>query len=179
MRPTACSGSSLCSAQGPTTEAGVFPAGRRIQGDWGNRAPASYEKNVQSMSASKASNPKLEWRRRLFGRISPNGTATFCWFGGYNRLEPQQLVFSGVSPEGRVRETSMRTVMAFPRCALAGRLLGSAALLCSSALFCTPALQAQEVAPSVRIVNRIDERNLVTLKGNTTRRPKRRMIAGQ
>jgi hypothetical protein len=73
----------------------------------------------------------------------------------------------GFSPKERYGKTSMRTVMAFPRCALSGALLGTAALLCSSALICTPALQAQEIAPSVRIVNRIDERNLVKLKGNT------------
>ncbi|MGP8184685.1 MAG: Ig-like domain repeat protein [Terracidiphilus sp.] len=48
-----------------------------------------------------------------------------------------------------------------PHCALAG------ALLCSTALVCTPALPAQGVAPKIRIVNRIDESQLVTLKGNT------------
>jgi len=61
----------------------------------------------------------------------------------------------------------MRTVMASPRCVLAGAVLGSAALLGSSALICSMPLPAQEVVPSVRIVNRIDEHSLVTLKGNT------------
>ena len=36
-----------------------------------------------------------------------------------------------------------------------------------SAMLCSMAGIAQQVAPTVRIVNRIDERNLVTLKGNT------------
>jgi subtilase family serine protease len=37
----------------------------------------------------------------------------------------------------------------------------------ASALFCCSALMAQEYAPKVRIVNRIDASQLVTLKGNT------------
>jgi hypothetical protein len=41
------------------------------------------------------------------------------------------------------------------------------ALLCASALFSAPNLIAQSFAPTVRIVDRIDESNLVTLKGNT------------
>ncbi len=55
----------------------------------------------------------------------------------------------------------MRAMSSLPHCALAG------ALLCSTALVCTPALPAQGVAPKIRIVNRIDESQLVTLKGNT------------
>jgi hypothetical protein len=55
----------------------------------------------------------------------------------------------------------MRSVKAFPHYVLAG------ALLCSTALLCSPALKAQSFAPSIRIVDRIDESNLVTLKGNT------------
>jgi len=41
------------------------------------------------------------------------------------------------------------------------------ALLCASALFSAPRLIAQSFAPTVRIVDRIDETSLVTLKGNT------------
>jgi subtilase family serine protease len=48
-----------------------------------------------------------------------------------------------------------------PSCALA------CALLCSTALLSNSALPAQEVAPAIRIVDRIDESKLVTLKGNT------------
>jgi len=55
----------------------------------------------------------------------------------------------------------MRSVKAFPICLLAG------ALLCSTALLCSPALKAQSFAPAIRIVDKIDESNLVTLKGNT------------
>ena len=86
--------------------------------------------------------------------------------------------FGGFPPKEGSGKTSMRTVMASPHCALAGAVLGSAALLCSSSLLCTPALQAQEVAPSVRIANRIDERNLVALKGNIHPAAKARMMAG-
>jgi subtilase family serine protease len=39
--------------------------------------------------------------------------------------------------------------------------------LAAVALFCCTALTAQQFAPAVRIVNRIDESQLVTLKGNT------------
>jgi hypothetical protein len=55
----------------------------------------------------------------------------------------------------------MRSIKAFPITLLAGAFLSSAALLCGSGLI------AQAVAPSIRIVNRIDENQLVTLKGNT------------
>ncbi len=55
----------------------------------------------------------------------------------------------------------MRTMSSIPHCVLAG------AMLCSTALVCSPALEAQGVAPKIRIVNRIDESNLVTLRGNT------------
>jgi subtilase family serine protease len=50
-------------------------------------------------------------------------------------------------------------------CALASALLG--ALICSTALLGSPVMAAQGVAPAIRIVDRIDESNLVTLKGNT------------
>ena len=49
----------------------------------------------------------------------------------------------------------MRPISSFPLCVLA------------SAVLCSMAGMAQQVAPTVQIVNRIDERNLVTLKGNT------------
>ena len=39
--------------------------------------------------------------------------------------------------------------------------------LCSAALLCSSVLTAQRFAPTLRIVNRIDESSLVTLKGNT------------
>ena len=41
------------------------------------------------------------------------------------------------------------------------------ALLCSTALLCASVLTAQRFAPTVRIVNRVDDTSLVTLKGNT------------
>ena len=49
----------------------------------------------------------------------------------------------------------MANLRTLPLCVLAGALL------------CSAALPAQRFAPTVRIVNRIDESNLVTLKGNT------------
>jgi subtilase family serine protease len=55
----------------------------------------------------------------------------------------------------------MRSIKAFPFGLLAGALLGSTALLCSSGLM------AQSFTPVRRIVNKIDESQLVTLKGNT------------
>ncbi|MGA3082119.1 MAG: protease pro-enzyme activation domain-containing protein, partial [Terracidiphilus sp.] len=54
----------------------------------------------------------------------------------------------------------MRSISSLPLYALAG------ALLCSTALLCTPASMAQGLAPAVRIVDRIDESQLVTLRGN-------------
>jgi hypothetical protein len=58
-------------------------------------------------------------------------------------------------------KTTMRSIKAFPFGLLAGALLGSTALLCSSGLM------AQSFTPVRRIVNKIDESQLVTLKGNT------------
>jgi hypothetical protein len=55
----------------------------------------------------------------------------------------------------------MRSFSSLSQYALAG------ALLCSTALLCTPASPAQGLAPAIRIVDRIDESQLVTLKGNT------------
>ncbi len=55
----------------------------------------------------------------------------------------------------------MRSIKAFPFGRLAGALLGSTALLCSSGL------TAQSFTPTTRIVNKIDESQLTTLKGNT------------
>jgi subtilase family serine protease len=55
----------------------------------------------------------------------------------------------------------MRSIKAFPFGRLAGALLGSTALLCSSGL------TAQSFTPARRIVDRIDESRLATLKGNT------------
>ena len=55
----------------------------------------------------------------------------------------------------------MRSMISLPSCVLAG------AMLCSTALLGGSTLAAQEVAPAIRIVDRIDESNLVTLKGNT------------
>ena len=49
--------------------------------------------------------------------------------------------------------------------ALACSAHGFAAQPCTASL--TASLAAQTVAPTVRIVNRIDESQLVTLKGNT------------
>ena len=55
----------------------------------------------------------------------------------------------------------MRSIETFPFGRLAGALLGSTALLCSSGL------TAQSFTPTTRIVDKIDESQLVTLKGNT------------
>ncbi|MGD0859527.1 MAG: Ig-like domain repeat protein [Terracidiphilus sp.] len=49
----------------------------------------------------------------------------------------------------------MHLMRSLPLCALAG------------ALFCSPAAMAQQFAPTVRIVDKIDESQLVTLRGNT------------
>ena len=59
----------------------------------------------------------------------------------------------------------MRSMNSLSHCALASALLG--ALICSTALLGSPVMAAQGVAPAIRIVDRIDESNLVTLKGNT------------
>jgi subtilase family serine protease len=75
-------------------------------------------------------------------------TATFC-------------VFGGLTPKEGEGKTTMRSMSFLPHRASA------CALLCFTALFCGSALTAQEVAPAIRIVDRIDESNLVTLKGNT------------
>ena len=45
--------------------------------------------------------------------------------------------------------------------------VGVVAPLCSVALLCSSILAAQRFAPTVRIVNRIDNSSLVSLKGNT------------
>jgi hypothetical protein len=58
-------------------------------------------------------------------------------------------------------KTTMRSIKASPFSLLAGALLGSTALLCSSGL------TAQSFTPTTRIVDKIDESQLVTLKGNT------------
>jgi hypothetical protein len=58
-------------------------------------------------------------------------------------------------------KTNMRSIKAFPFGRLAGALLGSTALLCSSGL------TAQSFTPTTRIVDKIDESRLTTLKGNT------------
>jgi hypothetical protein len=58
-------------------------------------------------------------------------------------------------------KTTMRSIKAFPSSLLAGALLGSTALLCSSGL------TAQSFTPTTRVVDKIDESQLVTLKGNT------------
>jgi len=55
----------------------------------------------------------------------------------------------------------MRSVKAFPLCVLVGALLGSTVLFPSSASM------AQSIAPAIRIVDKIDESNLVTLRGST------------
>ena len=55
----------------------------------------------------------------------------------------------------------MLSIKAFPYGILAGALLGSTALLCSSGL------TAQSFTPTTRIVDKIDESQLTTLKGNT------------
>ncbi|MGD0096379.1 MAG: protease pro-enzyme activation domain-containing protein [Terracidiphilus sp.] len=55
----------------------------------------------------------------------------------------------------------MRSMRFLPYCVISG------ALLCSTALPGASTLAAQEVAPTIRIVNRIDESQRVTLKGNT------------
>jgi hypothetical protein len=55
----------------------------------------------------------------------------------------------------------MRSFSSLSQYALAG------ALLCSTALLCNPTSMAQGLAPAIRIVDRIDESQLVTLKGNT------------
>ncbi len=58
----------------------------------------------------------------------------------------------------------MRAMSSLLHCALAS------ALLCSTALISSSALQAQAFSPQIRIVNRINESKLVTLKGNTNPR---------
>jgi hypothetical protein len=58
-------------------------------------------------------------------------------------------------------KTTMRSIKAFPFGRLAGALLGSTALLCSSGL------TAQSFTPTTRIVDKIDESQLTTLRGNT------------
>jgi subtilase family serine protease len=55
----------------------------------------------------------------------------------------------------------MRLMKAFPTRILAGALIGS------TALFCASALQAQSFTPLQRITGKVDESQLVTLKGNT------------
>jgi subtilase family serine protease len=55
----------------------------------------------------------------------------------------------------------MRSIKAFPFGILAGALLGSTALLCSSGL------AAQSFTPATRIVDKINESQLTTLKGDT------------
>jgi subtilase family serine protease len=55
----------------------------------------------------------------------------------------------------------MRSIKAFPFGRLAGALLGALALLCGSGL------TAQSFTPATRIVDKIDESQLTTLKGNT------------
>ncbi|MGD0548657.1 MAG: Ig-like domain repeat protein, partial [Terracidiphilus sp.] len=61
----------------------------------------------------------------------------------------------------------MRPMMRFPLSVLTGARIGAAALLCGTALFCSSALPAQSFTPATRIVDRIDESQLATLKGNT------------
>jgi hypothetical protein len=71
-----------------------------------------------------------------------------------HRLQKSHFVLSGNSPKKGFRSTTMcklRTLF-FP--------LAATVMLCSVAI-------AQSHAPTVRIVDRIDENNLVTLKGNT------------
>src|ERR1035441_4346046 len=67
-------------------------------------------------------------------------------------MEPQLFALSGVFSEGKVQENTMRPL---PLYVMAG------------ALFCTAAAMAQQFAPRVRIVDKIDESRLVSLKGNT------------
>jgi hypothetical protein len=63
--------------------------------------------------------------------------------------------FPGFSSKKGFRPTNMANPRKLPLCVLV------------SALLCSTALTAQQFAPKVRIVDRIDETNLVTLKGNT------------
>jgi hypothetical protein len=77
------------------------------------------------------------------------------------RLQPQLVLFGSFAPKEGSRKTIMRSVKAFPLCVLVGALLGSTVLFPSSASM------AQSIAPAIRIVDKIDESNLVTLKGNT------------
>jgi Pro-kumamolisin, activation domain len=62
---------------------------------------------------------------------------------------------SGIHPEGRSREISMRLIRSICLCALASALLASTAAV------------GQGVAPTAQIVNKVNENNLVTLRGNT------------
>ena len=90
-----------------------------------------------------------------------------------SRLDSRRVVVSRIfdcnrndwlvrgSPPKEGQENHYALYETFPFSGLAG------ALLCSTALVCSPALPAQGVAPKIRIVNRIDESQLVTLKGNT------------
>ncbi len=61
----------------------------------------------------------------------------------------------GLSPKKGSNNYIMANLRTLPLCVLAG------------ALFCSIQLPAQRFAPTVRIVNRIDESSMVTLKGNT------------
>jgi hypothetical protein len=70
-------------------------------------------------------------------------------------LRRQWLLCAGNVQEKHI----MRLIRSFP-------LYGSLFVL-TSALLCAAMAMAQAVAPAVRIVDRIDENNLVTLKGNT------------
>ena len=72
----------------------------------------------------------------------------FEWNGNVSR-------FPGFTPEEGSKNTTMAHPRSLPLCLLAGALL------------CPAAAIAQQTAPGARIVDRIDESRLVTLKGNT------------
>ena len=71
------------------------------------------------------------------------------------------MCFRGFNPRRKAKESHYAYYEFHPPLRVGRRML------CSTALVCSSALEAQGVAPTIRIVDRIDESNLVTLKGNT------------
>jgi hypothetical protein len=86
-------------------------------------------------------------------------------------LEAATFEFNGgLTPVKEVRKTMIRAMRSLPLFALA--------FACSTALLSNAAAMAQNASPTVRIVNPVDERDLVTLKGNTHPFATQRTIAG-
>jgi len=88
-------------------------------------------------------------------------------FNGIFDRKRNFFCFPGFSPKKGSRNTTMRVLRSLSIHVVAGAWLCCAALLCAPVLLCGSTLQAQQFAPAVRIVDKIDESNLVTLKGNT------------